>query len=325
MRNQPENDRDTHNSPLSVVVCIITYRRLHGLQRLLESLQYLTFIEVETPTWQVVVVDNDREAPAQRLVEEIRETFPVPIIYGVEPVQGIASARNKAIELAPTCDFVAFIDDDEAADPLWLDQLLHVQRLYQADIVTGPVLPDFEKAPPEWVLRGRMFDRPRLPTGTQRHFAATHNTLVKYAWTQKLDGPFDLRFNLTGGSDSHFSRRVIQKGGQVIWADEAIVREYNPPKRMTATWLLQRSFRIAYNTALHEKELYSFFVVMLRFIKAIYHLLLGVLLIIPLFIYFGYAGIIKGLQRSARGLGALYGLFGGHYEEYAKKRLNAVM
>lgn len=318
MPGQQPLSSDKTTTGLDVVVCIITFQRPNGLKRLLDSLSKLEFHAVETPVWRIVVVDNDAELSAQLIVDAVRVDFPVPIIYGVEPHQGIASARNKAISLAPSCDFIAFIDDDEVAEPHWLDQLLLIQRTYQADIVTGPVLPDFEKAPPKWIIRGGFFNRRRLTTGTSVHFAATHNTLVKYEWTQKIEGPFDLRFNLTGGSDSHFSRRVIQQGGVIIWADEAIVREYNPPNRIAVSWLLQRSFRIAFTTALIEKDLYSVFIVLLRLIKAVYHVILGFVLLIPLLIYYGYAGIIKALQRVARGVGALYGLLGGQYEEYAK-------
>jgi len=319
MTNTPEIIGNAPRPKLDVAVCIITLKRLPGLERLLTSLRDLTFSESPSPSWCVVVVDNDAQGSAQPSVDEISKTFPVPIIYGVEPHKGIAAARNKAISLAPACQFIAFIDDDEVAHPGWLDQLLQVQKSHQADIVTGPVLPDFEAQPPRWILRGKFFNRRRLPTGAQVHFAATHNTLVKYEWTQKLDGPFDMRFNLTGGSDSHFSRRVIQGGGKVIWADKALVTEYNPAGRMRAAWLLQRAFRIAYTTTLIEKHLYSIWVVLLRLVKAVYHLFLGLVLILPLFIIYGYAGIIKALQRIARGAGALFALLGGHYEEYAQR------
>ena len=319
----PENQASQSNTPspdeLDVAVCIITYKRLNGLQRLLASLRELNFEASPAPAWCVVVVDNDANASAKNIVDGIRQDFPVPIIYGVEPLQGIAAARNKAVRLAPPCDFIAFIDDDEVAHTYWLDQLLLVQKKHQADIVTGPVLPDFEEEPPKWIRRGKFFNRRRLKTGSKVHFAATHNTLVKYQWTQKIDGPFDMDFNLTGGSDSHFSRRVIQQGGKVVWADEALVTEFNPPARMTISWLLQRAFRIAYTTTLIEKQLYSVFVVLLRLVKAVYHILLGLFLIIPLMLYYGYAGIIKALQRVARGAGALYALSGRRYEEYAQR------
>jgi succinoglycan biosynthesis protein ExoM len=303
-----------------VVICIITFKRPHGLQRLLESIQQQVFIDVDPPAWQVVVVDNDVQASAKAIVEKTSETFPVQISYGVEPVQGIASARNKSISLAPACDLIAFIDDDEVADPRWLEKLLQTQKDFQADIVTGPVLPAFDEPPPRWIERCGLYERRRLPTGTTVHFAATHNTLVKYEWMQKIDGPFDVRFNLTGGSDSHFSRKVIYAGGIVVWADEAIVKEYNPPGRMKASWLLQRGFRLAYTTTLIEKDLYAFKVIFLRFLKALYIMGIGFIVLLPFSLIYGYAGMIKALYFIARGAGALFGLFGGKYEEYARKK-----
>jgi succinoglycan biosynthesis protein ExoM len=306
-----------------IVVGIITYQRPEGLQRLLESLRQLSFTNEQPPTWQVVVVDNDPAAPARTLVAQIGEAFPVPIRYGVEPIQGIASARNKVVTLAPPCDFIAFIDDDEVADPHWLDQLLAVQQETQADIVTGPVIPLYEAVPPRWIVRGGFFDRRRLPTGSSVHFAASNNILVKSEWLRTLPGPFDMRFNLTGGSDSHFSRRVIQHGGKVIWADEAIVKEYNPPNRLMVSWILQRAFRIAFTTTLIEKDLYSFYIVFMRFLKACYNFFLGFVLFIPFVVYYGYPGIIKSLQKMARSAGAIYALFGGHYEEYSRNTVES--
>lgn len=314
----PKNYQMTQ--PPLVSVCIITFKRPKGLQRLLDSLRHLTFSDEVPPKWQVVIVDNDKNGSARAIVEQVRESFPVSIRYGIEPVQGIASARNKSVELATGCDFLAFIDDDEVADPFWLDVLLEVQNRFEADIVTGPVLPEFEELPPDWIKRGNFFARRRLSTGTEVHYAATHNMLIKSVWAHKINGPFDMKFNLTGGSDSHFSRKVICQGGKVVWAEEAIVKEFNPPERVKESWLLQRSFRLAYTTTLIEKELYSILIVSLRLIKAFYNMGTGIIVLIPFFIYYGYAGIIKAFQLVARGAGAIYGLLGGRYHEYARKK-----
>ena len=59
--------------------------------------------------------------------------------YTVEPVRGIARARNRSLELA-TGEYIAFIDDDEEAAPdgsvLWQE----VVRC-GAEGGVGPVLP----------------------------------------------------------------------------------------------------------------------------------------------------------------------------------------
>ena len=40
--------------------------------------------------------------------------------------------------------YIAFIDNDEAPSPAWLDELLAGLAEYDAGVVAGPVLPMFE-------------------------------------------------------------------------------------------------------------------------------------------------------------------------------------
>ena len=44
-------------------------------------------------------------------------------------------------------DYIAFLDDDEEADPSWLNELVNTLGAYSADIVTGPVLSRFPTPP----------------------------------------------------------------------------------------------------------------------------------------------------------------------------------
>ena len=73
--------------------------------------------------------------------------MPWQLVYAVEPRRGIPFGRNTAVRTAGDVDFVAFLDDDETADPAWLVELLRVQRTTGADVVTGTVLPVFEAGP----------------------------------------------------------------------------------------------------------------------------------------------------------------------------------
>ena len=120
-----------------VAVCIATYRRPEGLSRLLISLQNLEFKISAPPKWHVIIIDNDREGSARKVFEEMRPSFPVPIEYHIEQTKGIASARNAAVKHVQDFDFVALVDDDEVAEPTWLDELLSVQSQYQANFVNA--------------------------------------------------------------------------------------------------------------------------------------------------------------------------------------------
>jgi succinoglycan biosynthesis protein ExoM len=301
-----------------VVVCIATYHRPGGLGRLLTSLCSLEFKKSSPPDWHVIIIDNDHQGSALSIVEEMRPSFPVTIEYHIEPTKGIASARNAAVKHAQGADFVAFIDDDEVAEPNWLDELLTVQNQYQADIVQGPVLPIFEQEPQKWIARGRFFSMPRYSTGTKIKYAAMGNALIKHKWLHAYEGPFDPRLNLTGGEDTLFSTKIYQLGAQIVWADDAVAHEFVPPSRMTASWIIRRKWRYGLTLAIIDNMLKRpFHLKILRVMKGSYQILASLIMFLPLVIFLGYTGVIKSLGRFCYGWGEILGLFGLRYEEYS--------
>lgn len=307
-----------NNYEYDLGVGIITFHRNDGLLRLLRSLMQQSFQTINHPKWKVVVVDNDHYGIAKNATENLQQSFPVPLIYDIEPTQGIASARNKVVSLTQNSEFLAFIDDDEVAETDWLEQLLIVQSQFHADIVTGPILPEYEQTPPQWIKRGRFFERRRLETGSLLDYAATNNILIKTKWFQKVDGPFDTRLNLTGGSDKLFTTKAHKLGAKIVWADEAVVTEINPPERVKSSWLIKRYFRIGYTKSLVNKLTGNTISNSLRhFFSGVYRILLGLMLLIPYSLLKGYAGTIQSIRHIAHGWGEIFGLMGGRYEEYA--------
>jgi len=275
------------------------------------------FIQNKKPDWNIVVVDNDELATNENFIKELSKDFPVPIIYGVQPKRGIASARNLAVELAGDVEYVAFVDDDEVAEPNWLDELLMGMTRYKADMVAGPVLAAFEVPPEEWILRGGFFDRPRYQTGTGIKLSGTGNLLVSTKWLYKWNGPFEERLNFIGGSDSLFFTKAYKMGAKIIWVDEAIVHEYNSPKRANLKWILKRNLRMG-NTIVHVERISEepIWKRIVRVIKCGGHLLGGILLLIPYGLFFGFPGIVKSLCIFCRGVGELIGKLSFQYEIY---------
>jgi len=224
---------------IEISICVCTFRRPDGLRRLLRSLRQL---DPATPPHEVIVVDNDAARSAEPIICQAREEG-LPVQYLVEPVRGIARARNRSLEPA-TGTFVAFIDDDEEAEPQWLVRLwLEVVR-HDDDGGCGPVVPRFNDQTPRWLIEGRFFERPRLPTGTllAAWQTRTGNALIRRRSLLGLSGPFDERYNLTGGEDTHLFTRLIDGDCRIIAVDSAIVYEHLPPNRTTVRWLLQRRF-----------------------------------------------------------------------------------
>lgn len=233
-----------------VAVCIATFQRPKGLERLLEGLDKLTFDKCETPSLEIILVDNDAAGPAYAFCQGIRSDLNWRLKCSVEPRRGIPYARNKAVAWAQErhADFLAFIDDDEVPEPSWLDELLCVQRLYNADVVAGSVLPRFAVPVAPW--KAELFERRRFATGHLLDWASTNNVLVRSEVFEQMDRLFDERLALSGGSDKEFFARVHRRGYKMVWADEALAYETVPESRASVRWVAQRWYRYGNNYSL---------------------------------------------------------------------------
>ncbi len=227
---------------MRVRVGIATFRRNDGLAAALAGLaaQRLPPAAAEV---SVVVVDNNPDGRAHALVAATAAGFPWPLAYVHETRPGLSPARNAALAAAADADFLAFLDDDEVPSPDWLAQLLAVQAARDADVVTGPTLPRYERPPPDWLREGRFLEPRRWPDGAAVETAFTGNVLVRMAAVRRAGARFDERLSFIGGEDIHFFDRLRRAGARLHWADGAVVRESVPPSRATLRWLLRRWMR----------------------------------------------------------------------------------
>ena len=121
---------------ISVVVC--TYNRAELLRSALESLVWQE--TDEKFTYEILVVDNGSTDGTCDVVNDfIKKTTKVHIRYVYEEESGIAVARNRGIKEV-CCEWIAFFDDDQWADPHWLFELYKVAMQKEADCVGGAIL-----------------------------------------------------------------------------------------------------------------------------------------------------------------------------------------
>jgi glycosyltransferase involved in cell wall biosynthesis len=300
-----------------IAVCILTYNRPDGLVRVLASLRNLE-IPSSVRGVTVVVVNNDRddERP-EAICAKAAEDLPHEVKYVVEPERGVAGARNRAIEVAlPDHDLIAFIDDDGVATPDWLVQLMEVWEQTDADAVTGPVEPLYDEPPPAWIDRGGFFARKHRPTGRAMDRAFTNNVLIRSEFLRRTGIRFDPRFAFIGGDDAQFFRHFAQRGGSIVWANDAVVQDGVPVERTTASWLVRRHWRAGMTTAIIERDLHGRLVAIpLDAAKAVGWMLLGSGLFVV-----GLAGgrivRVRGRCWFAWGRGLAEGLLGRSYDEY---------
>ena len=300
-----------------VVVCVLTYRRPEGLARLLEALDRQVFLKSPPPDLRVLVVDNDASRSAEAVIAEGRARLRVPVEYLVEPRQGIPFARNTAVRhVEAAADFLAFIDDDEVPAPTWMDELLYARACYQADVVSGPVVPCFDDPPPSWVIRGGFFERERLPSGSILTVTRSGNVLIRTSLFGEMDELFDERLALTGGSDTHFFLRVWRAGFKIVWADEAVVTEHLSGGRLTLGYVLRRGFRTGNTRGLCERDFGR-----ARgqrdvgAVRASWRVAKGVFLL-PLSVFVGTHAVVHSARTALQGAGYLAGRVGVRFDGY---------
>lgn len=317
--------RDMHfNGPirsLKVAVCIPTCRRPNLLAGALDSIAGQVLVRHPGARVRVCVVDNDADASARGLVESKRQQIPWPLVYAVEPRRGISHARNRLIELAGEVDFVAFLDDDEVAQPGWLDALLTVQTQTSGAVVIGPVMPQFLQPPPPHI-RDALADRERHPDGAEVGLSAfaTNNLLLELSVLGGNRNPFDPQFGLTGGEDAFLARQLRRLGVRFYWAESAGVREIIPPARATAAWLVRRQYRVGSTAAAIDRRMQPGLGPVMRLLKGIANVAVGCFSCLPFGLIWGRGGLLRSLCHLSKGVGSIAGVAGARYLEYRTVR-----
>ena len=236
------------NGATHITVCICTFKRLHFLERLLSELALQKTEGLFT--YSITVVDNDVLRSAESTVSQFAAASGIPITYCVEPEQGIALARNRAVWNA-TGDYIAFIDDDEFPIGSWLLSLFKTCQHYKVDGVLGPVKRHFDEPPPKWLLRSSFYSREVHRTGTSldKEEGLTGNVLLKRRLFEGQAQPF--KPELRVGEDKDFFRRMIDSGYRFIWSAEAVVFETVPSVRWKRSFMLKRALFRGAHVPLH--------------------------------------------------------------------------
>ncbi len=288
---------------LRVSVCVCTYKRPHLLHQLLESLAAQTF---KRSDFEVVVVDNETAGSARSTIDAFARENTLPIVrYEIEPQQGISYARNRTVALAKGA-LLAFIDDDELAEPNWLEDMVSCLFKYSADAVLGPVIPTYPLGTADWVVQSHFFDRPRFVTGSVLSWGDGRcgNALILRKLVQmRGPQPFAIELAHSGGEDTDFFRWAVAQEAKLVWCDSAVVSEAVPGSRQKLRFMLERSFR---TSVTYWRPLFAQRSAAWRFVKALFGLAGGItyfslgLLLLPFGAGRTVAAWCKGLKAFGR-------------------------
>lgn len=231
---------------VEVVVTVPTFRRPRQILETLASLM----AQRTARRFAIITIENDAEkaegaAAAKPLFEEGR----LDGLLIVANERGNCSAYNAGWQTAllqfPDFRYLLVIDDDETADPAWLENMCRCAETLQADIVGGPQMPEFDDASlqAKWE-RHPVFAPPYRRSGPVRALYSSGNLLIARNVLARMGPPFlDLRFNFLGGGDSDFLSRAAAAGFRLGWCAEGIAHEKVPGRRTERDWIRARSIR----------------------------------------------------------------------------------
>ena len=194
---------------IEIVVCIPCFRRPQYLRRTLELLA----AQRTSRRFAVVMVENDAsKSESVPVATEYLASGKFAGLCVIEPRQGNCHAINAAFETAlqmfPAATSFLMIDDDEIASPDWLEQMVRTADATGADIVGGPVFPEFDDARKRGLRRHPAFAPAYDASGPVPVIYGCGNCLIRRSVFTRLGMPaFDLRFNFLGGGDTDFFYR----------------------------------------------------------------------------------------------------------------------
>ncbi len=238
------------------VVTVPTFRRPVQLLETLASLQ----AQQTSRRFAVIVMENEADArEGAKAALPLFESGNVQGMLIVAHERGNCSAYNAGWQTAllhfPDFEHLLVIDDDELADPEWLERMCAASETLGADIVGGPQVPVFEDASHARWATHPVFAPPYSQTGLVEALYSSGNLLLGRNVLMRMGPPFlDLRFNFMGGGDSDFLSRSRQAGFRLAWCAEAKTLEMVPARRVEADWIRARSLRNGVISTLVEKK-----------------------------------------------------------------------
>lgn len=234
----------TRSAPLSV--CICTLNRVDFLKRTLRSLALQ-----ELPAGsdlEIIVVDNDAAGSARAVVQDFASSHTdIRVDYSIQAEQNISLARNQSVARA-TGEFLFFIDDDEIAQPGWMQTMYLALLEFDADAISSDVRAMYDTGTPGWVKESGFFERRAPKAGQVFRISRQGNCLIRrralMPYMHGGSGPFAPEFGKSGGEDALLFRTMMRDGFKLTGCPDAIVHEWVPAERGNLPWMLARAKRM---------------------------------------------------------------------------------
>jgi hypothetical protein len=228
---------------ITVVVCCFEAARLPMLLECLRSVQTQTY----RPAAVVVVIDGCAELAAT-LAERGGPEVLVPLEHNV----GLSAARNAGLARVRT-DWLAFLDDDAAADPEWLERLAQACEVTSAVGCGGWSAPLYDGPAPRWMPPELLWTVGCSHAGLPLRRTVVRNVFGGCALFRtdllRRYGGFDVRLGRRGdggqgGEEAEFCVRVTREnpGARFVHEPTAVIRHHVPRSRLRPRYVLGRCY-----------------------------------------------------------------------------------
>ena len=221
---------------IQISICVCTYRRL-GVVDTVHSL--FAQAGLSHSDLEIIVADDDPELSARGPILKLAEHAPIEVRYIVSGVRNISICRNNCLKAARGV-WVAFIDDDQVAEPNWLQEMISTATEFGADAVKCYVRAIYPPETPDWIRAGKAHTYDYGQTGKEVLIAATCGILFRRDFLGARALMFDVSLGITGGEDMEYFTRYRELGRKIVSCRTAVANEIVAPERVNPMYLKRR-------------------------------------------------------------------------------------
>ncbi|MBF2058276.1 MAG: glycosyltransferase family 2 protein [Cyanobacterium sp. T60_A2020_053] len=232
---------------IDFTVAICTYNGAKRVPDVLKKLKQQ--VETEDINWEIIVIDNNSNDNTAEVIKKYQNNWNLsyPIKYYLETRQGLAYARQKAVEEAKGT-LIGFLDDDNLPNQNWVKEAyLFGQRYPKAGAYGSRIKGEYEiEPPPHFNKISRFFaigGSDKIICYTSDNYKYSHKRVLpsgagivvnKQAWLDSVPQNLFLQGRVTGlqlPGDDLEAFLYLRKQGWEIWHNPAMEINHKIPKK----------------------------------------------------------------------------------------------
>ncbi len=243
-----------------ITVAICCYNAVHYLPNLLQKLMAQ---KCDFP-FEILIINNNSTDNIQEFIDSITITNNNLIRYVIEFNQGIAYARNRAIEESLTSRYLAFIDADEIPESLWLQSAINVLGDDKVDCVGGKISISLDTRP-KWLSDDLLPFYGEVNYSDHKFTIIDRSTPIwsgNIAYNTRIFQQglrFDIRYNrkgkgVGGGEDGLMFHFFLQHHFSLVYEPEMEILHLIPEEKIKRGYFLKLHYSAGKKAGLYERD-----------------------------------------------------------------------